>query len=66
MMRANPIVIFLALLLTAAQIGSWAAWLRAEPALMVRPERALFIWLLVSSDVFLLVTRAFREDRDRR
>lgn len=60
-MRGNPLVIFLTLLLTAALIGSWA-----EPALLVQPERALFIWLLVASDVFLLVTRAFREYRDRR
>lgn len=62
---SNPLIIVLSLLLTAALIGSWAAWMRVEPALLAQPERPLFIWLLVTSEVFLLVTRAFREWRDR-
>lgn len=62
---SNPLIIVIALLLTAGLIGSWAAWMRVEPALLVHPERAMFIWLLVASEVFLLVTRAFREWRDR-
>lgn len=62
---SNPLTIVIALLLTAALVGSSAAWMRVETALLAQPERALFIWLLVASEVFLLVTRAFREWRDR-
>lgn len=66
MIRSNPIVIFLALLLTAAIVGSFASWMSSDPGLMANTERRVFFWLLVASDVFLLVTRAFREYRDRR
>ena len=62
---AHPIVTFIALILTAIMIGSWAAWLREEPALMEQTPRLVCTWALLASIVFLLVTRAIREWRDR-
>lgn len=64
--RGNPIVILIALILTAALIGSWAAWLRDDPTLQENTPRLIFTWVLVVEGVFLLITRAIREHSGRK
>lgn len=59
--RGNPFIIFLSLLLSVLLFASFIAWWRdaglASTSLIFR----LFVWVLVVSDVFLLITRALRE-----
>jgi hypothetical protein len=64
--RGHPFISVIALILTAIMIGSWAAWLKAEPALMDQTPRLIYTWSLPASIVFLLITRAIREWEDRR
>lgn len=64
--KGNPVIIFIALMLTATLVGAWAAWLREDRSLAENTPRLIFTWLLVVSDMFLLVTRAVREWTDRR
>jgi len=64
--RGSPIVIVLALILTAALIGAWAHWLRSDPELLQNTPWLIFTWLLVVESVFLLITRAMREHSGRR
>jgi hypothetical protein len=59
--RGNPYIIFLALLLSVLLFGSFIAWYREYSVTNASLIFRFFVWTLVVSDVFLLITRALRE-----
>jgi hypothetical protein len=59
--RGNPLIIFLALLLSIVVFGSFIAWWHEFAVGRYTVTFQLFVWSLVASDIFLLITRALRE-----
>ena len=65
-MRGNSMVITIAVLLVAVLVASFAVWANSDPFLTDNRPRLVYVWSLMASVVFLLVTRIIREHGDRR
>jgi hypothetical protein len=59
--RGNPLIIFLSLLLSVIVFASFMVWWQEFSTQSSSYIFRVFVWSLVASDIFLLVTRAFRE-----
>lgn len=63
--RGNPFIIFISLILTCIVFGSFIVWWQEFSAARSSFAFVIFVWTLVVSNVFLLLTRALREWSDR-